>query len=129
MRDFALSPFPSGFTICCKDSDFLKLQVFFPELLRRCASDFLDVYYYKQAANGKEVDFVVWDKNEALELIQVSYDIDSPKAYNRETSALVLASETLKCDNLTLITFSDTRDVTVSGKTIHIKSAIEWLLA
>ena len=104
-------------------------NVVYIELLRRCASDFLDVYYYKPAANGKEVDFVVCDKNEALELIQVSYDIDSPKAYNRETSALVLASETLKCDNLTLIAFSDTRDVTVTGKTIHIKSAIEWLLS
>ena len=104
-------------------------NVVYIELLRRCASDFLDVYYYKQATTGKEVDFVICDKNEALELIQVSYDIDSQKAYNRETSALVLASETLKCDNLTLIAFSDTRDVTVSGKTIHIKSAIEWLLA
>ena len=75
------------------------------------------------------MDFVICDKNEALELIQVSYDIDSQKAYNRETSALALASEALRCDNLTLIAFSDTRDVTVNGKTIHIKSAIDWLLA
>lgn len=104
-------------------------NVVYIELLRRCASDFLDVYYYKQATTGKEVDFVICDKNEALELIQVSYDIDSQKAYDRETSALVRASEPLKCDNLTLIAFSDTRDVTVNGKTIHIKSAIEWLLA
>lgn len=103
-------------------------NVVYVELLRRCASDFRDIYYYKQAATGKEVDFVICDKNKALELIQVSYDIDSPKAYNRETSALIVASEPLKCDNLTLITFSDTRDVTVDGKTIHIKSAIEWLL-
>ena len=104
-------------------------NVVYIELLRRCASDFLDVYYYKPAANGKEVDFVVCDKNEALELIQVSYDIDSKKAYDRETSALVLASGLLKCNNLTLIAFSDTRNVTINGKTIHIKSAIEWLLA
>ena len=104
-------------------------NVVYIELLRRCASDFLDVYYYKQATTGKEVDFVICDKNEALELIQVSYDIDSKKAYDRETSALVLASGLLKCNNLTLIAFSDTRNVTINGKTIHIKSAIEWLLA
>lgn len=103
-------------------------NVVYIELLRRCASDFLDVYYYKQTANGKEVDFVICDKNETLELIQVSYDIDSSKAYNREISALVVASEALQCDNLTLISFSDTRNVTVNGKTIRIKSAIDWLL-
>ena len=45
------------------------------------------------------------------------------------SSALVLASGLLKCNNLTLIAFSDTRNVTINGKTIHIKSAIEWLLA
>ena len=104
-------------------------NVIYIELLRRCASDFLDVYYFKQAATGKEVDFVICDKNEALELIQVSYDIDSKKTYERETSSLVAASGLLKCDNLTLIAFADTRDVTINGKTIHIKSALEWLLA
>lgn len=104
-------------------------NVIYIELLRRCASDFLDVYYFKQASTGKEVDFVICDKNEALELIQVSYDIDSKKTYERETSSLVAASGLLKCDNLTLIAFADTRDVTINGKTIHIKSALEWLLA
>ena len=104
-------------------------NVVYIELLRRCAGDFLDIYYYKPAATGREVDFVICDKNEAVELIQVAYDIDSPKTCDRETSALVTAAEHLRCDNLTLIAFSDTRDVTVNGRTIHIKSAIEWLLA
>lgn len=103
-------------------------NVIYIELIRRCSNDFLDVYYYKPGPKDKEVDFVVCDKNRAKELIQVAYDIDSPKAYKRETSALITASNSLGCDNLVLIAFADTRDVEVEGKTIHIRSAIEWLI-
>ena len=62
-------------------------------------------------------------------LIQVACEIDTPKSYNRETSALIQAADPLHCDNLTLIAFSPTRDVVIEGKTIHIVSAIEWLLS
>ena len=99
------------------------------ELLRRCAEVFRDVYYYKANPRSKEVDFVVCDKDRALELIQVAYEIDTPKSFNRETSSLIQAAGPLHCDILTLIAFSPTRDVVIEGKTIHIVSAIEWLLA
>ena len=103
-------------------------NIVYIELLRRCAQDFLDVYYHKAAPRAKEIDFVVCDQNKAVELIQVAYEIDSPKAYDREISSLVKASGTLSCNNLTLIAFSQTRDVEIDGKTIHIISALEWLL-
>ena len=102
-------------------------NVVYIELLRRCAYDFYDVYYYKPAPRAKEIDFVVCDKNKAMELIQVAYEIDSPRAYDRETSSLIKASGALSCENLTLIAFSQTRDVEIDGKTIHIISALEWL--
>ena len=70
---------------------------------------------------------MVCDQNKAVELIQVAYEIDSPKAYDRETSSLVKASDALSCSHLTLIAFSQTRDVEIEGKTIHIISALEWL--
>ncbi|MDD6582218.1 MAG: ATP-binding protein [Bacteroidales bacterium] len=103
-------------------------NVVYIELLRRCANDFLDVYYYKPSPRAKEVDFVVCDQTKTLELIQVAYEIDSPKAYDRETSSLVKAANALSCSHLTLIAFSSTCDVVVDGKTIHIVSALEWLL-
>lgn len=103
-------------------------NVVFIELLRRCVEERLDVYYYKTDAGGKEVDFVICDRNNARELIQVAYDIDAPKTFKREASALVAASEELGCDNLLLVAFSETRDVEIGGKTIHIKSALDWLL-
>ena len=104
-------------------------NVVYIELLRRCAHDFQNVYYYKANPRAKEVDLVVCDKDRALKLIRVAYEIDTPKSYNRETSALIQAAGPLHCDNLKLIAFSPTRDVEINGKTIQIVSAIEWLLS
>ena len=103
-------------------------NVVYIELLRRCAYDFRDVYYYKANPRAKEVDFVVCDKDQTLELIQVAYEIDTQKSFNRETSALIQAAGRLHCDNLTLVAFAPTRDIQIHGKTIHILSAIDWLL-
>lgn len=103
-------------------------NVVFIELLRRCSNSYLDIYYHKTSSRSKEVDFVVCNQNKAVELIQVAYDIDNDKTFARETSSLINASATLQCDNLSLIAFTDTHDVKLEGKTIHIVSAIEWLL-
>lgn len=118
-RDNALAPENMGWRL---------ENVVYIELLRRCAHDILDVYYFKPAPRAKEIDFVVCDHDRAVELMQVAYEIDSQRAYDRETSSLVKASEALKCDKLTLIAFSQTCDVVVDGKTIHIISALDWLL-
>ncbi len=118
-RDNALAPENMGWRL---------ENVVYIELLRRCAHLYQDVYYYKPTPRAKEIDFVVCDQNKVVELIQVAYEIDSKKALERETSSLVKASDALSCNNLTLIAFSDTRDVEVNGKTIHIISALDWLL-
>lgn len=103
-------------------------NVVYTELLRRCSNDFLDIYYYKASPRSKEVDFVVCNQDKAVELIQVAYDIDKEKTFNRETSSLVKASTALRCDNLTLIAFTQTRDEMIDGKRIKILSAVDWLL-
>ena len=103
-------------------------NVVYVELLRRCSKDFLDVYYYKLSSRSKEVDFVVCNQNRPDALIQVAYDIEKEKAFNRETTALLKASEDLHCDNLTLISFSHSRTVEINGIKIQIVSAIDWLL-
>lgn len=103
-------------------------NVVYIELLRRCANNFLDIYYYKSNPRAKEVDFVICNQNKAIKLIQVAYDIDNEKTFNREINALINASIELNCDNLYLIAFSNTQNIELHGKTIHIVSAIEWLL-
>jgi hypothetical protein len=104
-------------------------NVVYIELLRRCAYNFRDVYYYKANPRAKEVDFVVCDKDKAIELIQVAYEIDTPRSFARETSALIQAAAPLHCDKLTIISFVPTRNVEIDGKIIHIISAIDWLLS
>lgn len=118
-RDNALAPENMGWRL---------ENVVYIELLRRCAHLYQDVYYYKPTPRAKEIDFVVCDQNKVVELIQVAYEIDNQKSFERETSSLVKASDALSCNNLTLIAFSDTRDVEVNGKTILIISALDWLL-
>lgn len=103
-------------------------NVVYIELLRRCANDFLDIYYYKATPRSKEVDFVVCNQNKAVELIQVAYDIDKEKTFDRETSSLLKASVALNCDKLTLIAFSETREIEIGDRHIHIYSAMDWLL-
>ena len=103
-------------------------NVVYIELLRRCTGKYLDVYYYKPNPKAKEVDFVICDKGKAVELIQVAYDIDSPRTYEREISSLVKASVSLRCDRLTLVAMTLRRDVEKDGKTIHISPALEWLI-
>ncbi len=103
-------------------------NVVFIELLRRCAVDYLDIYYYKANPRASEVDFVVCNQDKAIELIQVAYDIDKEKTFNRETGALVKASLALHCDKLTLIAFTATREIEVLGKQIRVVSVIDWLL-
>ena len=82
---------------------------------------------HEKALRGECV--VVCDKDKALQLIQVAYEIDTPKSFNRETAALIQAAAPLHCDHLTIVAFTPTRDVQIDGKTIHIVSAIDWLLS
>lgn len=117
-RDNALSPQNLGWRL---------ENIVYIELLRRCAHDFLDLYYYKPSPRAKEIDFVVCNQNKTVELIQVAYEIDNPRTYARETSSLIKAAGELFCNTLTLIAFTQTRDVVIDGRTIHIVSVLEWL--
>ena len=116
------------YSMAAENSGWRLENVIYIELLRRCSNKYLDVYYYKPTTNSKEIDFVVCNQNKPQELIQVAYDISAPKTFNREVSALVVGSEKLNCNNLTLITLAASRTVEVKGKTIQIHSAIDWLL-
>jgi hypothetical protein len=118
-RDNALAPENLGWRL---------ENVVYIELLRRCANDFLDIYFYRPSSRQKEVDFVVCNQSRVIELIQVAYDIDNEKTFKRETTSLLQASEALHCDKLSLIAFSQSKELAIDGKQINIYSAIEWLL-
>ena len=95
----------------------------FVELLRRK----LSLFYYR-TRNDKEVDFVCRNLHKVESLIQVSYDVQNPKTYKREISALIEASGELRCNHLLLLTWEDDRMVEENGVTIVIKPVWKWLL-
>lgn len=98
------------------------------ELLRRYSSQADDIYFYKPTSRSKEVDFVVCRQGVVVELIQVAYSVSENKTFKRETDALIDAAEKLQNEKLSIVCLDDSRDVEIQGHTIHIKSAIDWLL-
>lgn len=100
----------------------------FVELLRRGYSISKKELFYYHTTNGKEIDFVTKKGTSILELIQVSYDIYKTKTRQRELESLVTASEELKCNNLTLITWNTNETIDYKGKNIRIVSVKNWFL-
>ncbi len=94
------------------------------ELKRRYATGY-DIYYLKN--NAFEADFVVCKRSNVIEVIQVSYDIENPKTYDREINGLLQAYNITKCDKLKLITAYTDKQVVEQGKQIEIVSCYKWL--
>lgn len=103
-------------------------NLIFIELLRRRNNEDYDLFYYK-TRNSKEVDFYLKNFNaKNSKLIQVCYSVIDPKTEQRETSALLEASQELKCDDLTIINWDIEKTEVKNGKTIKYIPAWKWLL-
>ncbi len=96
------------------------------ELLRRYKRIGREVFYYRD--KSFECDFVVTHGSHVEQLIQVSYDISSPKTRKRELTSLVKAAKKINCHNLLLLPFDTKEQVEMDGETINIIPANEWML-
>lgn len=85
-----------------------------------------EIYYWKSLHN--EVDFVVKEGNEVRELIQVSYVNVKEEIKEREIKSLLKASDDLKCENLTIITWDYENEETLENKKIKFVPLWKWLL-
>jgi len=92
------------------------------ELMRRLEN----IHYYK--TKSADVDFVLTKENRPCELIQVSYSLNDPKTYARETNSLLEASEKLTCSTLTVITFDEEKNIERNDKVIRVTPAWKWFL-
>lgn len=101
-------------------------NIVYIELLRRHRPNYADVFYFRE--KDYECDFVVAQAGRVIELVQVSYDINSPKTRRRELNGLIKAANKLSCNNLNLVTLDNQEDVEQDGFTIHIVSAANWLI-
>ena len=96
----------------------LENQVFI-ELVRRGYDTEKTMFYYR-SRNDKEVDFVLRQGVHIQRLVQVCYDMSSPKTEKREVDAIVECAGELKCDNLTIVTYDDERTIEKDGYKINI---------
>jgi predicted AAA+ superfamily ATPase len=97
----------------------------FIELLRRNYKPELDLFYYR-THNDREIDFVCRKGHRVEQLIQVCYDISSPKTLRREIDALVEASVELTCNNLLLITWDKEEVIKKKDLNIQLIPAFKW---
>ena len=96
----------------------LENQIFI-ELVRRGYDTEKTMFYYR-SRNDKEVDFVLRQGVHIERLVQVCYDLSSPKTEKREVDAIVECAGELKCDNLTIVTYDDERTIEKDGYKIDV---------
>ncbi len=84
-----------------------------------------ELFYYK-SRNDREVDFVCRKGVTIRQLIQVCYDISSPKTRKREIDSLIECAEELKVDSLLIITWDQNETVEKNGYTIEVISVRKW---
>jgi hypothetical protein len=93
---------------------------------RRCADPNLELYYWKDVLH-REVDFVVKEGFEPKELIQVCWDINSPKTRKRKVLALLKAMEELKIKKGLIITEEYEKEEVFGEKIITYTPLWRWL--
>ena len=74
----------------------------------------------------KEVDFVLREGPRILRLVQVCYDMSSPKTEKREVDSMIESAGELKCDNLVIVTYNDKRTIKKDGYKIDVVPITEF---
>jgi predicted AAA+ superfamily ATPase len=102
-------------------------NIVFLELLKRKYMEDTELYYWQDALQH-EVDFVIKNKKEITELIQVCYDVSNYETKKREINALLKSSIELKCRNLRVITEDYEAEEFVNEQRIMFTPLWKWLL-
>lgn len=113
-------------TLTTENIGFRLENIVYIELLRRHKKENVDVFFHK---DGYEVDFVVVEKTRILEMIQVTYKVDTHKTRTRELGGLAKAYARFKCKNLTLISLNERGYEVYNNAPIKKVTIVDWLLA
>lgn len=98
----------------------------FMELVKRGNQPNRELFYYK-TRNDREIDFVLKDGYKVVELLQASYDLTSKDVEEREVKALVEAGKELDVRNLSVLTWSEKREIKKDDMVIQFIPIWEWL--
>ena len=99
----------------------------FIELLRMGYKVETTLFYYR-SRNDREVDFVTRQGTRIERLIQVCYDMSSPKTEKREVDSLIECAGELRCNNLMIITNNDEREILKDGYCIKVVPFVKFVL-
>lgn len=109
------------------DKGKLMENLVFTELVKRGVKPNRELFYYK-TRNDREVDFVVKKGNEVAELIQVCYESINSDVEQKETKALLEASDELKVKKLTVLTWDEKQEANQGEVKVQFVPLWEWLL-
>ncbi len=98
----------------------------FLELLKKGYNLKMHELFYYRSRNDKEVDFVCRKGVTIQQLIQVCYDMSSPKTRKREVDSLIECAGELKVGKLLIITWSQDEILEKDGYTIEVISVRNW---
>ncbi len=104
------------------DKGRLLENLVFLELVRRER----DVSYYQ--TQSEEIDFLIKKGKKVIQLIQVCFDLSNFMTKDREIKPLLKASKEFNCNNLSILTNSQEKELKISGKKIIVKPVWKWLL-
>ena len=102
----------------------LENQVFI-ELVRR-GYDVEKTLFYYRSRNDKEVDFVLREGTHIVRLVQVCYDMRSPKTEKREADSIVECAGELTCNDLVIVTYNEKRIIEKDGYKIKVVPITEF---
>ncbi len=100
-------------------------NLIFMELLKRGYDLKKYELFYYRSKNNREIDFVCRKGIKVEQLIQVCYDMSSPKTRNREIDSLIQCSKELNC-HLTVITWNEEASIEIDGEIINIVPLWKW---
>jgi len=103
-------------------------NIVFLELQRKKISNpNLEIYYWKNEKH-QEVDFVVKNKNNITQLIQVCWNLSNIQTKKREINSLLKATEALNIKEGLIITSDNKEEEEIKGKKIKFIPLWKWLL-
>ena len=98
-------------------------QIVFWKLMRMKSSR-AELFFYK---NSYECDFLIQDQN-SFAAFQVCHNLEEPETKQREIKGLVKTCKALDLNRGTIITRSETNEITKDGVMITVKPLAEFLL-
>ncbi|KPV46620.1 hypothetical protein SE19_04760 [Acidiplasma aeolicum] len=105
-------------------------NIVFLDLNKRGMENNFSIAYWKEygKADGKEIDFVLYDSLKIIQLIQVTYISDISDINSREISALLAGARYFKCHDLLIITWDYEGYIEKNGEKIIFIPLWKWLL-